>query len=77
VDTSKDARDLEGNPVIIALEEKLSFQQRQLDELNGVILKQQVELDLQRRELTRLVEVMQGVVNRVGEDLPHEKPPHY
>ncbi len=60
-----------------ALEEQLAFQQRQLDQLNAVILEQQTELERLRRELAGLTEMLRGVVESSGTDLPHEKPPHY
>ena len=63
---------------VVELEEKLSFQQRALEELNQVVLAQQVELDRLRNEMAsyrKLIEGLQG--DRLGEDLPHEKPPHY
>lgn len=62
---------------IIELEEKLSFQQRQLDDLNSVVLMQQRDLDRVKLELARLTEVLRGVAERTGDDLPQEKPPHY
>ncbi len=63
---------------VLALEERVMFQQRGLDELNEVVLRQQGELDQLRRE----VESLRGLAERAieqagGEDLPHEKPPHY
>ena len=60
-----------------AFEEQLAFQQRQLDQLNAVILEQQTELERLRREVAGLAEVLRGVVESSGADLPHEKPPHY
>ncbi|MDZ4657957.1 MAG: SlyX family protein [Bythopirellula sp.] len=60
-----------------ALEEQLAFQQRQLDQLNAVVLEQQAELERLRREVAGLTEVLRGVVESSGTDLPHEKPPHY
>ncbi|TWU29623.1 SlyX family protein [Bythopirellula polymerisocia] len=71
------AEDSQQTPTLVALEEKLTFQQRQFDELNSVVLKQQAELDRQRRELANLARMLQGLMDRTGEDLPHEKPPHY
>ncbi len=62
---------------LVVLQEKLTFQQRQLDELNEVVLEQQAELERQRREIERLAQVARGLLDRTGEDLPHEKPPHY
>ena len=69
--------DSQQTPTLVALEEKLTFQQRQFEELNSVVLKQQAELDRQRRELANLARMLQGLMDRTGEDLPHEKPPHY
>ncbi len=65
------------NSTIIALEEKLSFQQRQLDQLNSVMLEQQAELQRLRREHDRLAEVVREWFSHNGESLPQERPPHY
>jgi uncharacterized coiled-coil protein SlyX len=62
---------------IVALEEQLTFQQRQLDDLNAVIVNQQAEIKQLRREMSRLIETIGGVLERGSEDLPHERPPHY
>jgi SlyX protein len=62
---------------LVSLEEKLSFQQRQLDQLNSVILEQQAELERQRRDLSELTTTLKSVIESSGSDLPHEKPPHY
>ncbi len=63
---------------LIELEEKLMFQQRVLDELNGVVLQQQAELVRLGRELHSLRTVVHQLHEHgQGEDLPHEKPPHY
>lgn len=63
---------------VIELEHKLSFQQQAFDQLNGVVLEQQAELERLRRELASLRQSLQGLTDRgVGDDLPHEKPPHY
>ena len=60
------------------LEEKLMFQQRALDELNGVVLQQQAELVRLGREMHGLRTVVERLrESSHGEDLPHEKPPHY
>ncbi len=60
------------------LEENLTFQQRALDQMNEVILQQQNELTKLRRELTRYrTEVDRLAESGSGDDLPHEKPPHY
>jgi len=63
---------------LVELEHKLAFQQRAFDELNSVVLDQQADLERLRREVQSLRQLLQGVVdNGTGEDLPHEKPPHY
>lgn len=61
-----------------ALEERLSFQQRVLDELNEAVLNQDRRLVQLDRELARLRTHVQRLAElSPGEDLPHEKPPHY
>lgn len=63
---------------VIDLEQKLTFQQRSFDELNSVVLEQQSELELLRREMKSLRQLLHGFSGGgLGEDLPHEKPPHY
>ena len=63
---------------VVDLEQKLTFQQRAFDQLNGVVLEQQAELESLRREFRSLRQSLQGLTDRgAGEDLPHEKPPHY
>lgn len=66
------------NAQVVELEHKLTFQQRAFEQLNGVVLQQQAELEQVRREIHSLRQMLQGLLDRgVGEDLPHEKPPHY
>jgi len=63
---------------IVELEHKLTFQQRAYDELNSVVLEQQAELHRLRREMESLRQSLKGMANHsIGDDLPHEKPPHY
>jgi len=62
----------------IELEEKIMFQQRTLDELNGVVLQQQSEIDRLGKEMRAIRSLFQQSTEQgAGEDLPHEKPPHY
>ncbi len=62
----------------VQLEEKILFQQRALEELNEVVLTQQTELDSLRGEVKSLrAMIKQLMEDGTGEDLPHEKPPHY
>jgi uncharacterized coiled-coil protein SlyX len=62
---------------VLGLEEKIMFQQRGLDELNEVVLRQQVELDRLHLEVKSLRTLAEREQEQGGEDLPHEKPPHY
>jgi len=60
------------------LEEKILFQQRALEELNEVVLSQQTEFEGIRGEVRSLRALIEQLHDKgVGEDLPHEKPPHY
>jgi SlyX protein len=68
---------LDSEKRILALEEKLSYQQRQFEELNQVIVEQQAEILQLRREIDVLSDTVRGVLETGGENLPHEKPPHY
>ena len=61
-----------------ALEERMAFQERMLEELNEAVLRQRQQLDqlsLQMAAVTRALE--QLAEQAQGGDLPHEKPPHY
>jgi SlyX protein len=67
----------ESNQRLVALEEKLSYQQRQFEELNQVIVEQQTEIQQLRLEVNALSSAVKGLMQNAGENLPHEKPPHY
>jgi uncharacterized coiled-coil protein SlyX len=68
----------EGRDRWVALEERLTFQQRQIDELQGVVLDHRRELDRLTRELAQCRAALDELRDAgLGEDLPHEKPPHY
>jgi SlyX protein len=69
--------DVSPDAAVLALQEALSFQQRQLDQFHAVVLEQQAEINRLRHEVNTLTEVVRGAIDRGGEDLPHEKPPHY
>ncbi|HEX6962717.1 MAG TPA: SlyX family protein [Lacipirellula sp.] len=61
-----------------AVEERLMFQQRLLDELNEVVLGQQKRLDDLVRQIGKLADALQRLADASpGGELPHEKPPHY
>lgn len=63
---------------LLALEEGLMFQQRHVDELNAVVLACRRELDQVRGELDQCRGALDALRRSgAGENLPHEKPPHY
>jgi SlyX protein len=63
---------------LVALEERLTFQQRLIEELNGVVLDQRREFDRLARELAQCRQTLEQFRDAaLGENLPHEKPPHY
>jgi len=63
---------------LLAMEERISFLQRSLDELNGVVIQQDQRLESLKRELARLGSSLERLADASsGGDLPHEKPPHY
>ena len=63
---------------LVALEERLTFQQRLIDDLNAVVLEHQREIDRLLRELAQCSTALDLLrQSGAGENLPHEKPPHY
>ncbi|WP_428307369.1 SlyX family protein [Lacipirellula sp.] len=63
---------------LTGLEERLTYQQHLIDQLNEVVLSQGRQLEQLRREVERYTTAVQRMSqNSQGEDLPHEKPPHY
>jgi SlyX protein len=61
-----------------ALEERMAFQERVIDELNEAVLRQQQQLDQLNRQLAALTSGLEQLAEQAqGGDLPHEKPPHY
>ena len=60
------------------LEERLTYQQHLIDQLNDVVLGQSRQLERLGRELANYVTAVERLAqNSQGDDLPHEKPPHY
>ncbi|WP_425400955.1 SlyX family protein [Aeoliella sp.] len=62
------------------LEELLAHQQHLIDTLNTEAVEQRKEIDRLTASVTRLekqLKLLAEFVERSGEDLPHEKPPHY
>ncbi len=68
----------EAHQRLLAMEERLTFQQRTIEELNGVVLSHDRRLEQLSRELGRIAGAMGRLADALpGEELPHEKPPHY
>lgn len=66
------------SPRIVALEERLTYQQHLIDQLNEVVLAQRLDLERLSRELNNYATAVARLAQSPpGEDLPHEKPPHY
>lgn len=66
------------SPRFVALEERLTYQQHLIDQLNEVVLAQQLHLERLGRELNNYATAVARLAQSPsGEDLPHEKPPHY
>ncbi len=63
---------------LIALEERLAFAEQTVDTLNEVVQQQQAQIDRLVGETGRLESHLERLSERAGgDDLPHEKPPHY
>ena len=68
----------DNNRRIVDLEERLTFQQQALEQLDEVIRNQQLEMGRLRSELTRYSTELEQLSERIDEDgFPPEKPPHY
>ena len=62
------------------LEELLAHQQHVIDTLNSEAIEQRKEIDRLSVSVARLeqkLKMLSEYAERSGEDLPHEKPPHY
>ncbi len=65
---------------IIALEERLAFQENELEKLNRVVADQQLELDAAGKELRELrsrVRAAGGTEESERRTLEDDRPPHY
>ncbi|MGD2018675.1 MAG: SlyX family protein [Planctomycetota bacterium] len=65
---------------IIALEERLAFQEDELEKLNRVVAEQQLELDAMGKELRDLrarVRAAGGADEGEARSLEDDRPPHY
>ena len=62
------------------LEELLAHQQHLIDALNVETAEQRREIDRLRASVAKLeakLKLLAEYVERSGDDLPHERPPHY
>lgn len=66
-----------GEDRIIELETKIMYQERLLDELNTVIIKQQDQIDLLTNQIKAIMFKVDTIVPALTERPPDEKPPHY
>lgn len=62
---------------LVALEERLTHQQRLIEQLNDVVVAHERRLDQLGRDLARYASAVERLEASSGDDLPHEKPPHY
>ncbi len=65
---------------IIGLEERLAFQENELEKLNRVVAEQQLGLDATGKELRELrarVRTAGGTEDSEGRTLEDDRPPHY
>ena len=63
---------------ILRLEELVSHQQHLLEQLDTVAANLQKQLDKHRQDYkSELDRLRYKMSNQAGDDLPHEKPPHY
>ena len=60
------------------IEERMAHLEQQFEQLSEVVLDQGRELQSLTRELTQNRAIIQQLLDDDrGQDLPHEKPPHY
>lgn len=63
---------------ITHLEERLAHNQHLIQQLNEVIVQLRMEMDAQQSvHRKKLAELKDLIDRRTGDDLPHDKPPHY
>ncbi|MFK7897749.1 MAG: SlyX family protein [Myxococcota bacterium] len=61
----------------LVLETKVIYQDRTIDELNGVVTQQQDQIDLALREIKRLHQILSNQEERTVEGGEEPPPPHY
>jgi len=76
--SSNKSTDLEER--ITELESRNAFQDDLIEELNGIVSKQQLQLDRLQASLTLIAEKLKGVESQgasIGDHQQDEAPPHY
>jgi uncharacterized coiled-coil protein SlyX len=63
---------------ITVLEEQIMYLDQKLEDLNGVVIEQNRVMETVSRELAHSQNLVRQLMDDgAGENLPHEKPPHY
>ncbi len=63
---------------LMDIETKLAFQEHTIEELNGVVIEQQKEIDQLKKAVEYLLDKMELLVDTNMERAPaDDKPPHY
>ena len=66
------------NESIMDLQTRLVFQEDSIDAINKIVIKQQSEIDLLKREIIQLKEIVDDFRDSQGEGISEtELPPHY
>ena len=66
------------NEAIMDLQTRLAFQEDSIDAINKIVIKQQSEIDLLKREIIQLKEIVDDFRESQGEaGNSGELPPHY
>ena len=66
------------NEAIMDLQTRLAFQEDSIDAINKIVIKQQSEIDLLKREIIQLKEIVDDFRESQGEaGNSAELPPHY
>lgn len=63
---------------IIDLQSRLAFQESNLEDINLIIVRQQSEIEVMKKEIVRLKELVEDIRETQGGDVSGvELPPHY
>lgn len=63
---------------IIDLQSRLAFQESSLEDINLTVVRQQSEIEVLKKEIVRLMELVEDIRETQGDDVSGvELPPHY